>query len=167
MEKLFANLYAQFNEFYQSLSPTKKVSLIGVIAVGLITAFIVMNMVSGQDYVPLFTNVPPEQMPLIVEKLQEKNISFRIQEGTNTVVVPNQLLHSTQMALMAEIGSTKLGNIGLELFEKQDLTSNTYTQRVNYQRALQGELMRAINSLSAVKQSKVILALQSKKNFLE
>ncbi len=124
-------------------------------------------MVSGQEYVPLFSNVPADQVSLIVEKLREKGVPFRVLDDTNTIVVPDQLLHSTQMALMTEIGSTKLGNVGLEIFEKQDLTSNTYTQKVNYQRALQGELMRAINSLSAVKQSKVILALPAKKNFLE
>ena len=167
MQKLFASLVAQFNEFYKTLSPTKRISLIGVVIIGIVTALIVLNMVSGQEYVPLFSNVPADQVSLIVEKLREKNVPFRVLENSNTVVVPEQLLHSTQMALMAEIGSTKLGNVGLELFEKQDLTSNTYTQKVNYQRALQGELMRSINSLSSVKQSKVILAIPAKKNFLE
>lgn len=167
MQKLFASLIAQFKEFYKTLSPTKRLSLIGVVIVGILTGLIVLNMVSGQEYVPLFSNVPADQVSLVVDKLREKGVPFRILDETNTVVVPEQLLHSTQMALMAEIGSTKLGNVGLEIFEKQDLTSNTYTQKVNYQRALQGELMRAINSLSAVKQSKVILAMPAKKNFLE
>ncbi len=167
MQKLFASLVAQFNEFYKTMSPTKRVSLIGVILIGIVTTLIVLNMVSGQEFVPLFNNVPADQVSLIVEKLREKNVPHRVLEENNTIVVPEQLLHSTQMALMAEIGSAKLGSVGLELFEKQDLTSNTYTQKVNYQRALQGELMRAINSLSAVKQSKVILALPAKKNFLE
>lgn len=167
MQKLLASLIAQFKEFYRTLSPTKRVSLIGVVIVGLVTTLIILNMVSGQEFVPLFRNVPADQVSLIVETLREKGVPFRIQDESNTILVPEQLLHSTQMALMSEIGSTKLGNVGLELFEKQDLTSNTYTQKVNYQRALQGELMRAINSLSAVKQSKVILALPAKKNFLE
>lgn len=167
MQKLFASLVAQFNEFYKTLSPTKRVSLIGVVVIGIITTLIIFNMIAGQEYVPLFSNVPADQVTLIVEKLREKNVPFRIKEETNTIMVPEQLLHSTQMALMTEIGSSRLGNVGLELFEKQDLTSNTYTQKINYQRALQGELMRAINSLSSVKQSKVILALPAKKNFLE
>lgn len=167
MQKLFASLVTQFNEFYKTLTPTKRVSLIAVVIVGLITGVIVLSMVSSKDYVPLFTNVPADQVPLIVDKLREKNVPFQVLENSNTIVVPEALLHSTQMTLMAEIGSSKLGNVGLEIFEKQDLTSNSYTQKVNYQRALQGELMRAINSLSAVKQSKVILALPAKKNFLE
>ncbi|MBY0452526.1 MAG: flagellar M-ring protein FliF, partial [Bdellovibrionaceae bacterium] len=66
-----------------------------------------------------------------------------------------------------EVGSSKMGNIGLELFDKQDFGINSYAQKINYQRALQGELIRAINTLTPVKQSKVILALPAKKTMME
>jgi flagellar M-ring protein FliF len=124
-------------------------------------------MVSGNDFVPLFQNVPSDQTALIVDKLQQKNIPFKVQDGGKTIVVPKELLHSTEMALMSELGSSKIGSIGLELFDKQDFGATSYAQRINYQRALQGELMRAINTLDAVKQSKVLLALPAKKTFLE
>ena len=77
------------------------------------------------------------------------------------------MLHATQMAIMSEVGSDKLGSIGFEIFEKQDFGTTSYAQRINFQRALQGELMRAINTLDSVKKSKVILALPPKKTFLE
>ncbi|MES2965879.1 MAG: flagellar basal-body MS-ring/collar protein FliF, partial [Bdellovibrionota bacterium] len=57
--------------------------------------------------------------------------------------------------------------IGLELFDKQDFGATSYAQRINYQRALQGELTRAINTLDAVKRSKIMLAIPAKKTFLE
>ncbi|RYZ77276.1 MAG: flagellar M-ring protein FliF [Proteobacteria bacterium] len=72
-----------------------------------------------------------------------------------------------QMMLMSEMGSSKMGQVGLELFDKQDFGTTSYAQRINYQRALQGELMRAINTLDAVKRSKVMLAIPAKKTFLE
>jgi flagellar M-ring protein FliF len=124
-------------------------------------------MFSTKEYAPLFTNIPSDQVTSIISKLQAKNIPFQLRDDGSTIVVSRELLHSTQMSLMAEIGSDRLGNIGLELFDKTDLTANSYTQKINYQRALQGELMRSINTLSAVKQSKVILALPAKKTFLE
>ncbi len=167
MNRLFGGIILQFREFFKSLGPTKRLAIIAVsIIVGLMT-IILGIMLSGKDYVALFTNVPADQLPLIVAKLNEKNIQFQVRDDGNTISVSRELLHSTQMALMSELGSTKMGNIGLELFEKQDFGVNSYAQRVNFQRALQGELMRAINTLTAVKQSKVILALPTKKNFLE
>lgn len=167
MSKLFAGLIIQFREFFKNLGPTKRVS---VIIVGLIAALSFVSiflMLSGNEYVPLLTNVPPDQMPTIVQKLTQKNIPFQLKEEGKTVAIPKELLHSTQMTLMAEIGSSKMGSIGLEIFDKQEFGANSYAQKINYQRALQGELIRAINTLTAVKQSKVILALPNKKTFLE
>jgi flagellar M-ring protein FliF len=167
MSKLFAGLIIQFKEFFKNLGPTKRFS---VVIVGLIAALSVVSiglMLSGNEYAPLLTNVPPDQMPTIVQKLTEKNIPFQLKEDGKVIAIPKELLHSTQMTLMAEIGNTKMGSIGLEIFDKQDFGVNSYAQKINYQRALQGELIRAINTLTAVKQSKVILALPNKKTFLE
>ena len=124
-------------------------------------------MATGRDYVPLFTNMAGDQVTMVMAKLNEKNIPFQLRDDGKSIAVPKELLHSTQMTLMSEVGSAKIGGIGLELFEKQDFGINSYAQKINYQRALQGELMRAINTLTAVKQSKVILALPNKKTFLE
>lgn len=133
----------------------------------IITVVIIGLMVSGANHVVLLKNVPPDQLPAVVEQLNQKNIPFKLGDGGTSVLVPKDLLHSTQMAIMTEIGNGRLGEIGLELFEKENFGTTSYAQRVNYQRALQGELMRSINTLSAVRQSKVILALPPKKTFLE
>ncbi len=167
MDKIFGSLIVQFREFFKGLGPTKRMSIIAVAIIGVVAALVISFMVSGKDYVPLLTNVPSDQVSLIVEKLNKINVPFSLRDDGKTIAVPKDLLHSTQMTLMSELGSTKIGTVGLELFDKQDFGVNSYAQKVNYQRALQGELMRAINTLTSVKQSKVILALPNKKNFLE
>jgi flagellar M-ring protein FliF len=165
--KIFGGIVVQFTEFFKNLGPTKRLSIIAVSAIALVTLLTMLFMASGKDYVTLFANIPNDQVTTIMAKLNEKNIPFQLREDGKTVAVPKELLHSTQMTLMSEVGSPKMGSIGLELFEKQDFGINSYAQKINYQRALQGELMRAINTLTAVKQSKVILALPNKKTFLE
>ncbi len=167
MNKIIGGIVLQFREFFKNLGPTKRLSVIVVSAIAVAAIIGMIMMVSGKDYVPLLTNIPQDQMPSIVAKLNEKNVPFQIKEDGKTIAIPKEILHSTQMTLMAEMGSSKVGNIGLEIFEKQDFGINSYAQKINYQRALQGELMRAINTLTAVKQSKVILALPNKKTFLE
>ncbi|MFN8945168.1 MAG: flagellar basal-body MS-ring/collar protein FliF [Pseudobdellovibrionaceae bacterium] len=167
MNKLFGGLIVQFQEFFKNLGPTKRFSVIAVTAIAVIALITMMMMASGQDYVPLLTNVPSDQVSTIISKLTEKNVPFQLRDDGKTIAVSKDLLHSTQMTLMSEIGSSSLGSVGLEIFEKQDFGINSYAQKINHQRALQGELMRAINTLTAVKQSKVILALPNKKTFLE
>jgi flagellar M-ring protein FliF len=167
LNKIFGGLVVQFREFFKNLGPTKRLSVIAVTAIAAVALVTMLFMASGKDYVPLFTNIPTDQVSMIVGKLNEKNVPFQLRDEGKTIAVPKELLHSTQMSLMSEIGSPKMGNIGLEIFDKQDFGVNSYAQKINYQRALQGELMRAINTLTAVKQSKVILALPAKKTFLE
>ena len=167
MNKIFGGIIIQFREFFKNLGPTKRLSIIAVSAIALITLCTLVFMASGKDYAPLFKDIPPDQVTTIISKLNEKNIPFQLRDDGKTVAVPKELLYSTQMTLMSEVGSPKMGNVGLELFDKQDFGINSYAQKINYQRALQGELMRAINTLTAVKQSKVILAIPNKKTFLE
>jgi len=167
LNKIFGGIIIQFREFFKNLGPTKRLSIIAVSAIALITLCTLVFMASGKDYAPLFKDIPPDQVTTIISKLNEKNIPFQLRDDGKTVAVPKELLYSTQMTLMSEVGSPKMGNVGLELFDKQDFGINSYAQKINYQRALQGELMRAINTLTAVKQSKVILAIPNKKTFLE
>jgi flagellar M-ring protein FliF len=167
MDKLFGSLIVQFREFFKGLGPTKRMSILAASVIAVAALVVISLMVSGKDYVPLLTNVPSDQISMVVEKLNQKNIPFQLRDDGKTVAIPKELLHSTQMTLMSEIGSNKIGSVGLEIFEKQDFGTNSYAQKINYQRALQGELMRAINTLTAVRQSKVLLALPNKKTFLE
>lgn len=167
MNKIIGGLIIQFREFFKNLGPTKRLSVVAASLIAAAALGVMTLMASGKDYVPLFTNIPADQVSTIIAKLNEKTIPFQLQDGGKTITVPKDLLYSTQMTLMAEIGSPKLGNTGLEIFDKQEFGVNSYVQKINYQRALQGELMRAINTLTAVKQSKVILALPNKKTFLE
>ncbi|MCB9025913.1 MAG: flagellar M-ring protein FliF [Bdellovibrionaceae bacterium] len=167
MQKVIGNIIAQFNEYFKNLPPVKRMSILMAGMVAGVAGVVVVIMMSDSSYGILFKDVPPDQMPLVVEKLRQKNVQFKISDNGNTVLVPQEILHMTQMSIMSELGTTKIGTIGLELFENQDFGVTSYAQKVNYQRALQGELMRAINTISSIKNSKVVLALPPKKTFLE
>jgi flagellar M-ring protein FliF len=157
----------QFRDYFKNLGPTKRMSIVAASVIAMISLVVMTFMMSSKDYSTLLTNIPNDQISLIVEKLNQKNVPFQLRDDGKTIAVPRDLLHATQMSLMSEIGSNKIGSVGLELFEKQDFGMNSYAQKINYQRAIQGELMRAINTLTSVKQSKVLLALPNKKTFLE
>lgn len=167
MNKVFGGLIGQFQEFYKSLGPTKRTALIVSVFAAFMALGSILFMASGKDYAVLLTNVPSDQVTTIIDKLNSRNIPYQLKDESKTILVPKEFLHATQMQLMSEVGSSKMGNIGLELFDKQEFGINSYAQKINYQRALQGELMRAINTLTAVKQSKVILALPAKKTIME
>lgn len=162
----FRILATQIRSFFTSLTPIKRMSLLASIGLLLAAIATTVYMASGSDYTTLLTEMPPDQVSVVTNVLQQKNVPYIVKDG-KTILVPKSLLHSTQMTIMSEVGSGKLGQVGLELFDKQDFGTTSYAQKINYQRALQGELIRAINSLEAVSRSKVILAIPDKKTFLE
>lgn len=166
MSKFFLTLWGQFEGFFKNLGPNKRISIGAAISVVLIAIASLVYISSGSGYQPLLSNVPTDQMPMLIQKLNAMSVPFELRNNGTAIAVPANLVSAAQMNLMAEVGSSKMGNVGLEVFEKQDFGVNSFAQKVNYQRALQGELMRAINSLTAVKHSKVILAIPNKQNFL-
>ncbi len=168
MNKTFLqNLAHQLKTYYAGLSPMKRVSVISATFIIVAAVIVVTMIMSGRTYTTLFTNIPNEQLPLIIGKLQEKQIPYQTIDNGKTITVPPEFLHSTQMMLMSETGFAKVGQLGFELFDKDSFGTTSYVQRINYQRALQGELIRVINSLDSIKNSKVILALPPKRTFLE
>lgn len=167
MQELIRNLVVQFREFYRNLTPIRRVSLIGATVVLMMSALVTVLMTSGSDNAVLLRDVPADQVAVIVEKLQGKNIPHQVLDNGRVITVPKDLLHPAQITIMSEMGTSRVGNLGLELFDKQDFGSTSFAQKINFQRALQGELMRAINTLDAVKRSKVILAIPAKKSFIE
>jgi len=164
----FINTFlAQIKDFFGSLTPTKRMTLVASTAVLIVGFATIALMATGSEYAALQTNVPDEQMPLLLNVLRSKNIPYRMEDGGRSIYVPKSFLHSTQMTIMTEAGAGRMGQMGLELFEKQDFGTTSYAQRINFQRALQGELQRSINSLTAVNRSKIILVMPKKKIFME
>src|SRR4051812_11223808 len=111
MQKLVGHLIQQFRDFYRQLTPMKRASVLASGGAIIVTIGILMMMLLGTNYVPLFTNVPSEQLPQIVEQLQKRGIPFRIADNGATILISKELLHSTQMAVMTEMGGSKVGHV--------------------------------------------------------
>lgn len=165
MKNLWYTLVTQLKDFYQSLTPIKRMSVVASLAIAVAAFVTIIFMSSKRDYVPLMESVAPEQASSVLNILESKKIPYKLVDSGTTIMIPQSFLPSTQMLVMSEVGSDSLGK-GLELFDKQNFGTTTYEQKIKYQRALQGELMRAINSIESVSRSKVILAMPVKKTFI-
>ena len=131
-------------------------------AVGLIAILTIMS-VSGwwalrPDYVALAQNLRPADASEVGTALSGWGVPYRFGDGDKTVLVPADQVYSLRMKLAAE-GIPKGGSIGFEAFKDSDYGVTEFAQRVNYQRALQGELERTIESMQEVQSARVHLAI--------
>lgn len=117
------------------------------------------------EYRVLFSNFSDRDGGAIVTSLQTANIPYRIAEGGNAILVPADKVHEIRLKLAAE-GLPKGGNVGFELMENQKLGISQFLEQVNFQRALEGELARSIQSISAVQAARVHLALPKSSVFV-
>jgi len=112
----------------------------------------------------LFANLAQDDASSIVSWLKEHKIPYEIQGGGGSVYVPSDQVYETRLEL-AGSGLPQGGGVGFEIFDKQSLGITDFVQKVNYLRAMQGELSRTIVSLSPVAAARVHLALPQKRLF--
>lgn len=110
------------------------------------------------DYRVLYTNVSDRDGGAIISALQQMNVPYKFAEGGGAILVPGTHVHEVRLRLASQ-GLPKGSLAGFELMENQKLGSSQFLEQVNYQRALEGELARSIQSLSAVQNARVHLAI--------
>ena len=107
-----------------------------------------------RDFKPLFTNLPAEDAGLVINRIKESGVEYRLGENGSAILVPSAKVAELRLQL-ASAGLPKAGRIGFELFDKTNFGATDFTEQINYHRALEGELERSIMSLGEVEQARV------------
>ena len=117
------------------------------------------------DYSILFSNVSDSDGGAIIASLQQMNVPYKFAEHGSAILVPATQVHETRLKLASQ-GLPKGGLVGFDILENQKLGTSQFLEQVNYQRALEGELARTIQSLAAVRAARVHLAIPKQSAFL-
>jgi len=136
----------------------KRVAVGGGIALILALMIAVWMWSQAPEYRVLFSNYSDRDGGAITASLDQMGVQYRFSEGGNAILVPSEQIHDLRLKLAAQ-GLPKGGNVGFELMENQKLGVSQFLEQVNYQRSLEGELARSIQSLGSVSAARVHLAL--------
>ena len=116
------------------------------------------------DYAVLYSGVREADAAAIVAELDRSGVGYRLADGGTTILVPEGSADSVRLAIAgSEVPSR--GAVGFELFNESDMGLTDFAQRINYQRALQGELARTIMMMSGIESARVHLALPERSLF--
>ncbi len=118
----------------------------------------------GPDYVPLFTELAPEDAAEVTSYLEENGVEYRLLDGGKEILVPASEANRAKLQL-ASRGLPKGGKIGFEIFDQTDFAATDFEQRISYLRALQGELARTIQSMGEVSAARVHLVIPEESIF--
>ncbi|AIY40296.1 Flagellar M-ring protein FliF [Collimonas arenae] len=126
------------------------------LAVAAIAAFWLWSR--APDYRVLYSNLSDRDGGAIIASLQQMNIPYKFAEGGGAVLVAAEQVHEARLRLASQ-GLPKGGSVGFELMDNQKFGVSQFAEQVNYQRALEGELARSVESISAVEAARIHLAL--------
>lgn len=148
---------AKFASFIQKVKSDHKIPLIIACAIATTIFISLFLWLQGNEYRPLYTNINDQDGGEIVTQLTQLNIPYKFSDHGGAILVPSDKVHELRLKL-AQLGLPKGGNIGFELLDQEKFGLSQFSEQINYQRALEGELSRTIESLSVVNKARVHLA---------
>ncbi len=160
LSQIFKNLI----EKWKGLSKKKKIAF-GIIFTAVIGALIYLGIYFGSTkYDVLFSNMSSTDSAAVYKQLQADKVNAKVQG--NSILVPKDQVDKLRMQMLSEVSMTN-GSQGFELLDKTKLGSTDAEMKINYQRALQGELERTIKGLPEIQNARVSLVLPDDTQFVK
>lgn len=117
------------------------------------------------DYGVLYSNLSDRDGGAIVSALNQMNVPYKFSDGGGAILVPSSNVHDARLRLASQ-GLPKGSVVGFEVMEQQRMGITQFQEQINYQRALEGELAKSVQSLSAVRAARVHLAIPKSSVFM-
>jgi flagellar M-ring protein FliF len=162
----FGNVAEQAKQFWGTRNGRQKVLLLGgaAVTVALLTFF--TRTLSAPDYKPLYKDMEPSDAQALVTQLDSENIPHQLSSDGRTVSVPADKLDAARLQTASK-GQPHSGRLGFEIFDKASWGQTEFDEKVAYQRALEGELERTVQTLSDVESARVHLVMPTESVFLD
>jgi len=153
-------------EVWGKFSLTQRV-IIGSVAVAVFAGLLTLMLwVNKPEYKVLFTNLTPEDANRVVTMLQGEKVPYSLENNGTTILVPEKKVYELRLKVAGE-GTLKGSGIGYEIFDQVKVGQTDFVQKVNYMRALQGELSRTISEFPSVDSARVHLVMPHRSLFIE
>jgi flagellar M-ring protein FliF len=157
---------APYLDRWNQLPRSRQFALVGIAAVAVVAIYMVFLNSTSPNLVVAYSGLAPEDSAAIADHLENQGIPYEIGGGGATVSVPANQVAEVRIEL-AQQNLPAGGTVGMELFDKTDFGATDFNNQVNYQRALEGELARSINTLEGVRGSRVHLVMPDEAIFAE
>ncbi len=163
---IVGEFFAKISKMIEELSLVRKLSMVIVLVVSVGVLTYMINVSNEASLEPLFTNLNSQDLGTILTRLDKQNIEYKVDQERRTILVPANKVLELRVKL-AEEGLPRFGGIGFELFDKASFGMSEFEQRINLQRAMEGELSRTISNIKDVESARVHLVLPEKSLFSE
>jgi len=159
-------IFEQIFSIFKGLSITQKI--LGVVVIAVVVGGLISLTTAGKEgsYKVLFSGLNQEDAGEVVMKLKDQRIPYKLSDDGGAILVPASQVYEVRLSLAGE-GLPRGGGVGFEIFNQSSFGQTDFVQRLNYQRALQGELARTIRNFQQVIEARVHIATPKESVFIE
>lgn len=154
----------QITNIFNKLSLQQKLVIGGTVGVTIVMLITLLFFLNQPDYVPLFTNLAQDDAGKVVEQLNSQKVPYEIDDNGKVIKVPKEKVYEERLSLAAK-GIPSSGVVGYEIFDKNTMGMSEFMQKLNYQRALEGELAKTIMEIDGVEGARVHIVIPQKSVF--
>jgi len=151
---------------FNKLSMQQRMMLVGIFAISLLLLGFVVFVFNEPTYTTLYSNLASEDASKVIEELTSQKIPYKIEESGTTIKVPKEKVYEVRFS-MASKGIPNSGIVGYEIFDKNTMGMSEFMQKLNFKRALEGEIARTIMQQSGIEGARVHIVFPEKSIFKE
>ncbi len=162
----FRQFGEKIKDIWGDFSLTQRM-IIGGVTVATIAGFIALTVwINQANYQPLYTNLTPEDASSVVATLQKDNVPYQLANNGTSILVPSDQVYDLRIQIAGE-GTLVGQGIGFEIFDETKVGQTDFVQKINYMRALQGELARTLSAFPSVDTARIHLVMPQRSLFVE
>jgi flagellar M-ring protein FliF len=157
--------FQNFVDFFKSLDMTRR---IGLLAVAGVVASVMVGIIiwsARTDHKVLYTDLTKDDSATIARMLEQGKISYQVKDDGKTILVPEDQVEIWRLEI-AKKGVNFTGTVGYEVFDKQAFGTTSFVQKINKQRALEGELVKTIMHIKGVTRARIHLSIPDSSPFV-
>ncbi len=156
---------AKFSSAVGQLTQVQKIAVGAALLTLIAGVFMFSRAGSSQQMAPIYTDLEASDAASVTEGLTTRGIPYELADGGRTVLVPTDQVYEMRIALSSE--GLPSSNEGYALLDQQGITTSEFRQRIDYQRALEGELAMTLEAIDGVESATVHLALPEESVFVD
>ena len=165
MQNFLKQIGGNFSDFFQSLDVSRRISLIAIGAVLIAVMISLVVWASKTQYKLLFNDLTKEDSASISQLLEDGKISYQVKEDGKAIYIPEDQVEKWRLEIVKK-GVNLTSTVGYDVFDKQAFGTTSFVQKINKQRAIEGELMKTIKHIRGVNRARVHLSLPESSPFV-
>jgi flagellar M-ring protein FliF len=146
--------YTALVSIFNKLSVQQRLMLGGISIVAIVLLIFILFAFNEPNYTTLYSNLSPEEASKVVTHLNNQKIGYRLDDGGSTISVSKTNVYEVRLELAGK-GIPSTGTIGYEIFDKNTIGMSEFMQKVNFKRALEGEIARTITQQDGIENARV------------